>query len=215
MDPSPGASAALQAVNDMDRPYQSSQRRLVAAVVAMCVGGCGNGVPISTREARPLTIVGPSAHPERFAAAVRTFARDVENERAVPSDVRSYAGMQSALETLADAIVLLPRGADVLIARNPANTMRNDAVRVGAGALDNAGRTEALRHALLVAAETLDAVARGAYPDAPELPSLVSNLSRRTASIDDSKLLWTQQPSVTASLEQALDVLWTMQRKSL
>jgi hypothetical protein len=179
------------------------------------VAACGNGVPVATREARPLAVVAPPDRPTgQFADAVRTFAREVEIQRAVPSDDRSYAGTQSALEGLADAIVLLPRGAEVLIARNPAGEMRRDAVRVGGGVLDNTGRTQALRHALLVALDTLDTVARGAYPDLAELAPLVADLDRRIASIDDSRLLWTQQPSVTASFERALDVLLAMQRRS-
>jgi hypothetical protein len=191
-------------------------REPFAAALAVLLGaGCGNGVPVPTNVSEPLaTISPPDEAASQFAVAVQRFARDTEIERATPSDQASYAGLQSALEELADALVLLPRGADVLVTRNAAGAIRRDAERVGAGVLDNTGRTKALRHALGVASQTLEAVARGAYPNVVELSPLVSNLNEAIASIDDSQLLYTQKPAVSGSFDQALSILRTMQAAS-
>jgi hypothetical protein len=182
-----------------------------ATLVALLVA-CGSGIPVTVDEAQPLAVIGPREEPAgQFDAAVRRFARDTQLERATPSDVVSYAGVQSALQELADAIVLMPKGAEVLLTRDPAGVIRRDAVRVGAGVLDNTGRTKAVRHALSVAAETLEAVARGAYPNVFELSLLVFELNQIVASIDDSQLLFTQRPAVARSFEQTLAILQRMQ----
>jgi hypothetical protein len=189
-----------------------SRELFAVALVAALVVGCGNGVPVRVDEAQPLAVILPSGESTRqFAVVVQRFARVTELERAAPSDDVDYAGIQSALQELADALVLLPRGAQVLLTRDPANVIRRDALRVGAGVLDNTGRTQALQHALSVAAQTLEAVARDAYPNVVELSPLISDLNQTVASIDDSKLIVTQRPAVNGSFGQTLAILRTMQ----
>jgi hypothetical protein len=193
-------------------PNHRSRELFAAALVAALVVGCGNGVPVRVEEAQPLAVILPAQESTgQFAVAVQRFASVTEIERATPSGDVSYAGIRSALQELADALVLLPRGAEVLVTRDPAGVIRRDALRVGAGVLDNIGRTQALRHALSVAAQTLEAVAQGAYPNVVELSPLVSDLNQTVESIDDSKLLYTQRPAVTGSFEQTLAILRTMQ----
>jgi hypothetical protein len=190
----------------------SSRELFAAALVAALVVGCGNGVPVRVDEAQPLAVILPSDESTRqFAVVVQRFARVTELERSAPSDDVDYAGIQSALQELADALVLLPHGAQVLLTRDPANVIRRDALRVGAGVLDNTGRTQALQHALSVAVQTLEAVAGGAYPNVVELSPLISDLNQTVASIDDSKLIVAQRPAVNGSFEQTLAILRTMQ----
>ncbi len=191
----------------------------MVALEAVLMSSCGNGVPVRTEPAQPLALVVPADDVgnqyAQYAAAVQQFAGRAALERTIPSDTVSYVGIQSALQALSDALVLLPRGSDVLIARIPAGEIRADVVRIGAGPLDNTGRTEALRHALLVAAETLDTVARGAYPNVAALPALLSALGREIAAIDDSELLWTQRARVSSSFDSTLAILETMRRASI
>jgi hypothetical protein len=180
--------------------------RTLLTVAALCT--CSNGVPVPTEQASPLVVIAPPNEQRvQFAGAVRSYAEQVDLQREVGLDDPNYVGIQEALRALSDAIVLIPRSADALIARLPADRMRDDIVRVGAGVLDDAGRTAAAKHALTVAAGALDQIAREAYPNVPTLRPLLSDLEESIASIDESRLLRTQRLPVVQSFENVLLIL--------
>jgi hypothetical protein len=149
-------------------------------------------------------IAPPNQQPVQFASAVRAYAQQVELQREVGLDDPEYVGIQVALRSLSDALVLIPRSADALIARQPADRIRDDVVRIGGGVLDDAGRTAAAKHALTVAADALQQIAREAYSNVPALQPLLSDLEESIASIDESRLLRTQRQPVVESLQNAL-----------
>jgi hypothetical protein len=178
-----------------------------AFVVAACAATAPPPVVVPTSSA---LVTVPGARLEQFGASVRSLKEQVGRARAVSS--ADYAGIQMSLRELADAIQLLPRGAEVLATIVPADAIRDDALRVGSPVLDDPSRTAATKRALGTAAQTLDRVARGAYSQDRTMATELTNLARAVQSVDESRILEAQRTQVLDAFESAVALLERMEQ---
>jgi hypothetical protein len=173
------------------------------------LSGCAPRQPTSAvLEPSPELLIFPGRGREQFASTVHALKEEVERTRAISG--MEYAGIRASLGLLADAVQLLPRGADALVTIDAANVIRDAAVRVASPVLDDPGRTVATKQGLRTAAQTFKSVARRAYPGTPALMQRVDGLEDAVASIDESRVLVLERAKVLHAFDEAVAILEKM-----
>lgn len=192
-------------------PRKNSLGRTVALSAMLVVQACTPARPSAAVAPTSSTLVSlPGARLEQFAASVRSLKEQVGRARAVSAI--DYADIQMSLRDLADALQLLPRGAEVLATIVPADAIRDDALRVGSPVLDHPSRTAATKRALGTALQTLDRVLREAYSQDRKMSAELTNFARTVQSLDESRVLETQRTKVLDALGSAVALFEYVER---
>jgi hypothetical protein len=182
---------------------------MIAWATVLDLSGCAPRQPTSAvLEPSPELLIFPGRGREQFASAVHTLKEEVERTRAISA--MEYAGIRSSLDRLADAVQLLPRGAEALATIDAANVIRDAAVRVASPVLDDPSRTIATKQGLRTAAQTFKSVARRAYPGTPALLQRVGALDDAVGSIDESRVLVLERTKVLRAFDEAIAILEEM-----